>query len=219
MTISVTVYAKETINSYYEACRSAGVTPLSFEVEAQAIARASIPQHDKGTYIIVDFGKTRTGIGSYIEVFSCTHLQSILVERSSQLRCAASSEIWQSLNSLLSKIRKDSSLIHNNPEVYESLVGTMSAIKDEIALRIQYWNNKNSADEDRFVSHIILCGGSSNLKGLPEYFRQTLNIDTKRAEVWQNAFALEDFIPPIDQRHSYGYATAVGLGLAPFINV
>jgi len=41
--VSVTVYSRDTIMGYYEACRGAGLTPMSFEVEAQAIARASLP--------------------------------------------------------------------------------------------------------------------------------------------------------------------------------
>lgn len=118
----------------------------------------------------------------------------------------------------LTDIKNTQGLIQNNadPAVYEALVSTMSAIKDEIALRIQYWNNKNAGNDDRFVEHIILCGGSSNLKGLPEYLHESLGIETSRAAVWHNAFDLNDGVPPIDLRHSYGYATAIGLALTAF---
>ncbi len=61
--VAVTVYAKSTIDSYYEACREADLIPLSFEIEAQAIARASVPRALNDTYMIVDFGKVRMGIG------------------------------------------------------------------------------------------------------------------------------------------------------------
>ena len=61
--VIVAVYAKEAINSYFEACKAAGIVPISFEIEAQAIARAGIPKDDKGTFMVIDFGKTRMGIG------------------------------------------------------------------------------------------------------------------------------------------------------------
>jgi len=100
--------------------------------------------------------------------------------------------------------------------VKEALMSTISAIKDEINTRIQYWNDRSESKTDHFIEEIILCGGSSNLKGLPEYFSQSLNIETKRANVWTNAFSIDSYIPPIDQPHSLGYATAIGLGLAAY---
>lgn len=59
----VAVYAQDTINNYYEACIEAGLLPIAFEIEAQAIARATVPWDNDDTHMIVDFGKTRTGIG------------------------------------------------------------------------------------------------------------------------------------------------------------
>ena len=85
-------------------------------------------------------------------------------------------------------------------------------IKDEIAARIQYWHSTHEV-RSRRINSIILCGGSVNLKGLPEYMTELLGIRTERANVWQNAFSLDAMIPPIDLRHSYGYATAIGLAL------
>ena len=61
--IAVTAYAKETIQTYYDACLAAKLQPVAFEVEAQAMARSVIPTETKGAVMLVDFGKTRTGIG------------------------------------------------------------------------------------------------------------------------------------------------------------
>lgn len=216
MTVSVTVYAKETINGYYEACRKAGVTPLSFEVEAQAIARASIPKSDVGTHLIVDFGKTRTGVG--IVHKGILMYTSTIDIGGKELSTALRRQLGDQDESELTKIKNTQGLVKgvSDSSVYEALVTTMSAVKDEIALRIQYWDSHREHDGDRFVNDIILCGGSANLRGLPSYLTETLGIEAKRAQVWQNAFAIEDHIPPIGRRYSYGYATAIGLALAPF---
>lgn len=217
MTVSVTVYSKETINGYYDACKVAGVTPLSFEVEAQGIARASIPNGDNRTYLVIDFGKTRTGVG--IVHRGILMYTSTIDIGGKELSAALRSQLGDKPESELTTIKNTQGLIKGAKDsaVYDSLLTTVSAIKDEISLRIQYWNNKTETNQDRFIEHIILCGGSANLKGFPEYLSEALDIESHRAEVWQNAFSLDDFVPPIDKPHSYGYATAIGLALTPFM--
>ena len=71
---------------------------------------------------------------------------------------------------------------------------------------------RNGAEQRR-VELIMLCGGSSNLNGLPEYLTESLDVPTLRGNVWENVLSLEETIPPIDRKHSYGYAAAVGLAL------
>lgn len=40
--VSVVAYAKDTIQNYYDSCVTAGLHPISFEVEAQAMSRAHV---------------------------------------------------------------------------------------------------------------------------------------------------------------------------------
>ena len=35
---------------------------MAFEVEPESIARSVVPAGDRGTYMVMDFGRTRTGI-------------------------------------------------------------------------------------------------------------------------------------------------------------
>ena len=217
--VSVTAYARETIMSYYEACIAAGVTPVSFEVEAQAIARATIPKGDAGTHMIVDFGKTRTGIG--IVHNGVLMYTSTIDIGGAELSSAMRQQLGNLEESELTRIKNTQGLVRgvDDTGVYEALSPTMSAIADEVRTRIQYWNMRDISREDRQIQSIILCGGSVNMKGLPEYFSETLGITATRARVWQNAFPDFDTVPEIGRRYSYGYATAIGLALTPFSNV
>ncbi len=215
--VSVTAYAKDTIMSYYDACKNANVVPLSFEVEAQAIARATIPVHDTGTHMIVDFGKTRTGVG-------IVHRGVLMYTSTIDIGGGILSDAMRTVlgnveESVLTNIKNTQGLLEGagDPKMREILITTMSSIVDELATRISYWNTKDAAHEDRQIQSVILCGGSVNMKGLPSYLTATLKVDATRANVWQNAFSIEDTVPPIDRRHSFGYATAIGLALAPFI--
>lgn len=213
--VSVTAYAKDTVMSYYNACLEAGVIPIAFEVEAQAIARATIPAHDDHTHIIVDFGKTRTGIG--IVHRNVLMYTSTIDIGGADLSAVLRKQLGDKEESELTEIKNTQGLVRgvDGSDVYDALIPTMSAIAEEIKMRIQYWNSQGSSG-DREIESIILCGGSVNMKGLPEYFSEILGITAQRADVWQNAFSLDDSVPAIGRRYSYGYATAVGLALAQF---
>jgi len=214
--VLVTAYARDTVMGYYEACQSAGVTPLAFEVEAQAIARATLHEGDKGTYMIVDFGKTRTGIG--IVHRGALMYTSTVDIGGAELSTALRHQLGDREESELTQIKNTQGLVRgvNDSAAYDALITTMSAIKDEVATRIQYWNTRDVDREERQIEGVILCGGSVNLKGLPGYFTETLGVEAKRAEVWNNAFDIKNVVPPIGRRYSYGYATAIGLALTDF---
>lgn len=212
--VSVTVYARETISNYYEAARAAGLVPLSFEVEAAAVARAALPPHEHGTHLIVDFGKTRTGVG-IMHQGTLMYTSTIDIggaELSVALRAALGEKPESELTVLKNTVGLTRSAEH--PLVAPAIESATEKIINELKLRMQYWESHANALPDHEIRSIVLCGGSSNLKGLPAYVERAVGISAIRAQVWRNAFSLDDVVPPIDLRHSYGYATAIGLALA-----
>jgi Tfp pilus assembly PilM family ATPase len=166
--------------------------------------------------MIVDFGRTRTGIG-------IVH-QGVLMYTSTvdiggaELSSALRRQLGETPESELTQIKNMQGLVRGveNTDVHDALLPTMSAIIDEVRTRAQYWNSRDISREDRQIQSVILCGGSVNMRGLPEYFSEMLGISANRAHVWQNAFPIFDQVPEIGNRYSYGYATAVGLALTPF---
>lgn len=213
LNISVVAYAKQTIQLYYDACVEAGLRPISFEVEAQAMARAMVPKDISGAALIVDFGKTRTGIGI---VYKGTLLYTSTVDiGGAQLSQILRKTLGDKSEAELTRIKNTEGLVRgvDSSAVRETLIPTVSVIRDEIATRMQYWHLRSGNQDERRITSIILCGGSANLKGFPEYMTETLGVPTVRGNVWENAFSLEDNVPPVDRRHSFGYAAAVGLAL------
>lgn len=212
--VAVSAYAKETVQKYYDACIEADLKPLSFEVEAQAMARSVIPADISGAVMLVDFGKTRTGIGIvYNDILLYTSTIDIGGDQLSQaLRKVLGNDVTESD---LTKLKNTEGLIRgvDSSQVYDTLLSTVSVVKDELAVRMQYWHLRNGSSEDRRISSVIVCGGSANLKGLPAYLTESLGVACIRGNVWENTFSLDDTVPPIDRRHSFGYATAIGLAL------
>lgn len=215
--IAVAVYARDTINNYYDACTAAELTPVSFEIEAQAIARASVDTHLSGTYMIVDFGKTRMGVGI---VHRGALMYTSTIDISGQQMSIELRKVLGDLpESQLTEIKNTKGIVQtkDNEAVHAALSGITASIADELSVRIHYWHTRDIDRGERQIKKVILCGGSANLLGLPEFLTTSLGVPTERAQVWQNAFSLNTFVPPITRKYSYGYATAIGLALKDFI--
>ena len=215
--VAVTVYAQSTINGYYEACLQAGLIPLSFEIEAQAIARAAVPVEHTETYMVVDFGKTRMGIG--IVHRGILMYTSTLEFAGSQMSQDMRAILGNLAESELTTIKNTRGLVHTkeNDPIAHLLEKYANDIADELSIRMHYWHTRDIDREAREIKKVIVCGGSANLFGLPEFLAEKLNVACERAQVWINAFPLETHIPPITRRYSYGYATAIGLALRNFM--
>jgi len=216
--VIVAVYAQSTINSYYEACMGAGLTPLSFEIEAQAIVRATVPHMNEGTYMLVDFGKTRMGVGIvYKGTLMYTSTLEIAGQQMSQEMRAVLGDVAESE---LTKIKNSRGLskTKENQAVAEVLLQYAENIADELSVRMHYWHSRGIEREERAIKKVIICGGSANLFGLPEFLTQRLEVPVERAKVWTNAFSLDEYIPEISRRYSYGYATAIGLAVKNHLN-
>ncbi len=213
--VVVSAYQRDTIMAYYEACLAADLVPISFEVEAQAMARAVIPSESSDTIMLIDFGKTRTGVG-IIKNNVLLYTSTIDIgggQLSQVMRRVLGDNVAEAE---LTTIKNTEGLIRGveDSTVYDCLIPTVSVIKDEIATRMQYWHTREgNRTNDRRIKQVIFCGGSANLKGLPEYMTEALGIPCVRGNVWGNAFRSDLTVPPIEKNYSFGYATAIGLAL------
>jgi len=164
--------------------------------------------------MIVDFGRTRSGI-SIVKNGVVSFTSTIDV---------GGNELTEAIMKYFNvddieaqKIKNQKGFINNkeNEQLYNSLMSTISALKDEINRHFVYWNTKdaNKNKEDK-IHKIILCGGNASLVGLPEFLALGIKVPVEKAHVWRNAFSYDEYIPPINQELSLSYATVVGLALA-----
>ena len=187
--------------------------PLSFEVEADAIARAAIPEGEEGVYMILDIGRVRSGLGI---IYKHALLYTSTIDIGGQhFSDAIRRQVGVQDDAVLTSLKNERGLLRSggSDDVYEALLPTVSALKDEVETRITYWNTRSIEPGVRTIEKIMLCGGSVNMAGLPEYLTEVLGIETQRVDVWSNVFAGADMVPPIARRYAYGYATAIGLAL------
>jgi len=59
--VAVSVLPKKVVETYIEIFEGAGITPISFDIESQAIARAVVKRGDSRTQLIVNLNADKTG--------------------------------------------------------------------------------------------------------------------------------------------------------------
>ena len=214
--IGVAVFARELAESYVSAFSAAGINLLSLEIEARSIARAvSSGERDEPITLLVDFGRARTGFAVLkkgIPIFTSTvEVGGDMITRTIIEKLSLSPEDTQ-------KFKNDQGLLADagpkSPEV-EAIIGTASALADEVARHYHYWDTRRNEHGERMtpVGRVILVGGSANLKGLPDYIAGRVQAPTAVADIWQHICNFDEYIPPIDRRGALQYATAAGLAL------
>lgn len=212
LALNVTAFPRATVEEYYEAVVSAGLTPLSFEIESQAAARAVLPSGEVGPVMIVDFGETRTAIavaeGGVVRFTTSLELAG----------AALTSALTQRLGlkpGEAERLKNDEGLSDGRTEAGKLMHAAASALRSEIQRHFVYWHTHKEASglPHQPIRSIILCGGNANLRGLPAYLAQTMKADVTLADVWQHAFSLEQYVPPVAHNQSLRYATVVGLAL------
>lgn len=217
--VGVTAVSLEVIQSYLSVFKEAGLKPLSFESEAQAIARSVLPFEDKGSVMIVDFGYIRTGI-------SIAYNGSVLLTTTLDLGGYNLTEMLaKNFNVSIEKAEKikrtynlDNEL--DAKEIFPVLLNGVSVLRDELNKQYVYWrtHNEESGLTHEKINRIILSGGNANLGGVADYLEASMKIPVERANTWINIFDMKSFVPEMSFQDSLSYATVIGLGLHGFMN-
>ncbi len=208
MDVGVTVIHQKVVTSYMSAFHKAGLVPLKFRTEAQAIAHAVIPLNDNSTYVVVSLRETKT-------VMSIVSRN--VVQFTSNIPIGGKS-IAESIKKQLSvddaeveKIRQGT-VVRNNEEVFMSIVNVASVIRNEIKKFFIYWESHIESVESLKIQHILLSG-SDTLLGLDRYLAESFEVPVVIADAWKNILSIHEAIPPITHHESLDYIPALGLAL------
>ena len=215
--LQIAAIPKNVIEDYLSVFRNSRISANSFELEAQAIARAVIKRGDLETYMIVDFGKKRTGIfivSKGIVIFTSTlDVGGAMITNMIKKNFKISFEEAEK-KKIECGLRRNAT----NTEIFSVLLNGVSILRDEILKHFLYWHtHKDEEGKDRPpIKKVILCGGDSNLTGLSEYFSVSMKTNVEMANVWINITETEKYIPEMDFNLSLAFAAALGLALGDF---
>ncbi|MAJ97424.1 MAG: hypothetical protein CMI56_02300 [Parcubacteria group bacterium] len=209
--ISVTVFPKDIVETYKQALEDSGFQVKSFELEDQSIARSIIPIGSKSVSMVIDFGRTRTGITialGQIPIFSTT------VKIGGNVLTEAIISQFDVTEEEADEIKRTQGIEDCQDETLKKiLTDTTNALIDEIRRHYRYWDTRRDEEGNRIagIERIFLCGGAVGLKGLPEQVSSVLQVPVQLGNVWGNMFDLNTHIPKISRTISWQAAASAGL--------
>ncbi len=215
--LQVATIPKNIIENYLSIFQHSQIQVQSFELEAQAISRAVIKAGDIETYMIVDFGKKRTGvfiISRGVVMFTFTlAIGGVMLNDGIAKNFKVSSEEAE-------KMKKQYGLQRNtaDKEIFAVLLNSISVLRDEIVKHFLYWHTHKDENgkSNPPIKKIIICGGDSNLIGLADYFSVSMKNPVEMANAWVNIMSAGDSVPEMNFRQSLAFSSALGLALGDF---
>jgi type IV pilus assembly protein PilM len=212
--VQVATVPKNVIENYLSIFKNSQISVESFELEAQALSRAVIKNGDMETYMIVDFGKKRTGI--FIVSLGIVMFTSTLDVGGMMLTGMIQKSFKVTMEEA-EKMKLQYGLERNvvNRELFSVLLNSVSILRDEIAKHFLYWHTHKDEEgkNNPPIKKIILCGGDSNLIGLADYISVSMKSPVQMANVWVNIVNTENYIPEMSFKQALSFATAIGLTL------
>ena len=185
----------------------------SLEGELFASARALLPRGDESTTLIIDVGRSTTKIAvvvGHVPYFATTigiggHALTLAVQKHFGVTEAEAR-----------RIKEERGIVPapGNEDYLAVMLSTVSAIRDEIARWLVYWQDKATAGGVHApVAHAILVGGNASVRGFPEYLEGGLKIPVAVGNVYSNFASHDEWIPDLDFTEALAYPTVVGLAL------
>lgn len=210
--VSVSVMPHTVVSRYLDLFTSLQITPLSFQVSAQAVANAIIPADNTVPTIIVNFGSRRTGL--YLVSGRTVCFTSTVTVGGATLT-EAIKKYFSVDDREAEKIKIERGITRRteDTELFFSMANTLSVLKDEVEKLVGYWDSHRDrySESKDTIGSVIICGVEASTQGLPEYLEASLGIPTRLADVWTNLFSFDSYVPPIPRLESLGYASVIGL--------
>lgn len=219
---------KKTVDPYLNSLKLAGLSPVAFEVESSAIARALIKdQTTKRPILIIDLGQTRTSFiifagksvrftssipvsaDRFTEIISKNLKISFSEAEKLKIKYGLGEEMELKLEKGETRLKKG--------KIFEALIPALVDLVQQIKKYLDYYQTHTSHDhllpDGKGVSKILLCGGGANLKGLPEFLSLELKMPVEKGNPLINILAKKEKEIELSFENSLKYTTALGLAL------
>lgn len=211
---SVSVVPQQIIDQYIELFQAAGMTPVSFLIENQALTKAIIDEEDPSMYLVVHIGDKKTVLSIVSE--GAVQFTSTVAVGGDDFTNAIAKEYSITFEEA-EKMKKDKGFTRTteNTTFFMLLINAVSALRDEIQKAYMYWLShiEKSGKDASIPLKVILAGRDASIIGFRDYMSLSLKVPVELANVWVNVLSFENEIPPIEYLESLDYATVVGLAL------
>lgn len=210
-------YARRFIAQSLQVFDEAGIRVRSVESELFSLSRALLPAGDPSTVLVIDIGKTTTKL---LVVAGRLPRYATTLDIGGHALTLAVQKHFGVTEEEAKRVKADRGLVagEGNQEYLAAMLSTVSAIREEIVRRLDYWQTRAvAAGTHEPVSRAIIVGGNATLKGLPEYLAAGLKVPVDLGDVFTNLASRDHWLPPVDYMQSLAYATAIGLALRNYV--
>lgn len=195
--VVVSVLPRTVVNNYLKAFHKAGLIPVSFQVESQAVTEAAVPKDNKQSVLVTHIKDDKASFyivtGRTVQFSSTVDIQgggvTMLLDDSDNTK-EYSEEKQDELNGFDMKI-----------------------LVREIKKILTYWKSHEGQKEDAAIQAIYLTGTIAEEIKLTDYISNSISLPVEVSNVWQNAFSFDATIPNMERSDSLRYAAAIGLAL------
>ncbi len=200
---------KKIVDLYLFCIKKSGLIPAMLEIDSMAIARAIMDEKDNENTLIIDFGKTRTGLVIFSEgvvkfVSSADISSDRLTKRIAEKKGISLSDA-------------EAFKIKNGIETEEALEIMKPLLEETLKViekHLDYYNYRgfipSSKQEKEKLKKVVICGGGANLKGFSQYLSENLNIPVAKGNPFINFSKGNN---DISVEEALSYSTAFGLAL------
>jgi len=206
-------FARRIVDETLAVYDEAKIAVRALEGETFASSRALLPIDDDSTVLIIDVGKTTTKLSV---VSKCVPRFATTVNIGGHALTLAVQKYFGVTEAEARKVKAERGIVSTpgNEEYLAAMLSTVSAIRDEIARHLEYWQKHAApAGPNAPVTRALLVGGNASVRGLPEYLESSLQIPVAAGDVFTNFASRNVWVPSLDYTPSLAYATAIGLAL------
>src|SRR3989344_1125791 len=222
--VLIAALPKKTVDSYLYSLRKAGLKPLVFEIESQAIARSLVGgEKSSEPLLLIDFGATRTSFIIFSE-HSLRFTTSLPIS-SRQFTETIAARLKVSLEQAEELKKKYGISGAKGKEIFNILSPNLANLASQIKKYIDYYQTHPSHEHlmsnGKNLEKIVICGGGSSLKGLNDFLSKELQLKIIIGNPWSNILPASPSgapcpvkeVPGLPYQESLRYATALGLAL------
>jgi len=226
---------KKIADEYLSCLKMAGLEPIAFEIESQAIARALIKNESSDDpVVLLDLGESRTIFivfyGGSIRFTASMPVSGYLFKKIVAQDLGVDMDKAETLITRYGIRERMKIRIKNetesNPEaklvkgeIFQALIPALVDLVQQIKKYIDFYQTHSCqempASETKKISKIILCGGGASLKGLDGLLSLELRTPVEIGNPWVNIMEEKD-IPDISSEKSLKYSTVLGLAIRTF---
>ncbi|MDD4830911.1 MAG: type IV pilus assembly protein PilM [Candidatus Pacebacteria bacterium] len=221
--ILIAAIPKKIADDYSSCLKLAGLEPIAFEVESQAISRAIIKEKLEDPVAILDLGESRTIFvvfcGGSIRFTASIPISGYLFKKIIAQDLGVDMEKAETLiarygikERMRIRIKEEVGAEITKGEIFQALIPPLIDMVQQVKKYMDFYQSPSCqvmSKKIKKIKKLIICGGGASLKGLENLLSLELKSDVEIAAPWIGIANKQN--PDMPMEKSLKYATALGL--------